>query len=161
MEDAVELVLERHRIGALCAVVRPVGVAHLRVPCLEGVEDALVVNRVRKDRRDGPIIIRAEVGHNDLRHIALGPQCQQEGPRRVGAAHWRDRHVQQVVGIHIHRDVDVHPLPLFTSGLVVGRHFDPLFVHTHHPAAAHDAEECGDRQQLSAKLADPTVGRRR
>jgi len=103
---------------------------------LFGVEDALVVAGLGKDLGHDGSIVPPQVGNDDARTVAFGPQGQQKGSRALAGVVGIEGDVQQVIGVDIHCQVDVHPTLHLARRFVVLRHQDVLLVHAHHPARA-------------------------
>jgi len=142
----------------LLPIVLAVDLPQLPVPGLQRVKDALMMLGLRKDAGDHRAVVLVQVGHDDLGMVHFGLERQQKCPRGVAAGVREDGDVEQVIGVNIDRHIHIHPLPVLAVRFVVRGHLDPLFVHAHHPAAAHGPEECRHGQQLAPKLAYPAIG---
>ena len=79
VEDALDLLLELLGLRMLRGIVRAVGRLDMHLRLLQSMEDAFVMLSLRKDLGDHRAVVLAQVSHDDLRMVALGPQGQQEG----------------------------------------------------------------------------------
>ncbi len=73
VEDVIDLLLELLGLGMLLGIVRAVGILNVLLRLLQSMEDAFVMDGLRKDLRNHRAVILAQIGNDDLRVIALGP----------------------------------------------------------------------------------------
>ena len=91
-----------------------------------------MMNGLGEDVGDVGSIIAAQVGHDDAGAVAFGPQGEQEGQGGGLVVGGIDGDVQQIVGIDIHSQVDVHPAPHLAGRFIIFGDQDILFIHPNH-----------------------------
>ena len=103
-------------------------------------------------------VVATQVGDHHPGVVALLPQGQQEGLGTLLGVIGVEGDVQQVIGVNVHRQVDVHPALHLGRWLVVLGHQHVLFIHAYHSAGTNHPEQRRHRQQLPPPDAHPTVG---
>jgi hypothetical protein len=124
---------------------------------LQGVKDTLVMDRLGKDLGDVGAIVAPQVGDDDPGLIAFGAQGQQKGQRIVLVVMGIDGHMQQVISVDIHGQVDIHPAPHFVGRFVILGDQHIFLIHPDHPTGLDHPEQSRYRQQVIAPGTDPAV----
>ena len=156
---------DTHHLLAECFNLRMgfgVGVAidlfEVLVKFLQGVKDTFVMSRLGKNMGDQWPVIDPHVSNDDTRVIAFGPESEQEsGSAQLGVV-GVELDVQQIVGVAIDGEIDVHPTSHLAFWFVILGHQYILFVDAHHAARTHCPKESGDGQEFITKATHPTIG---
>ncbi|OQB24382.1 MAG: hypothetical protein BWY10_02620 [Chloroflexi bacterium ADurb.Bin180] len=123
--------------GVLLGIVTTQCLPQVTADLLFSMKQALVMLCFGKHQGDDWTVVAAQIGDDHLRAIAFGPQRQQKGMGTLLCVVRVDGDVQQVVGVDIDGQVNVHPASPFAFRFVVFRHQDVLLVHADHPTGAH------------------------
>ena len=158
LENTSNLLAELEHLRLSEAIIRAIEAATGGADILQGMEDTFVMDGLGKDPDNIVAVVLAQVGDDDPRLITFGVQGQQKGLGTGFVLVGIDSNVQQVIGISIHSQVNVHPTTPLAGRFVIFGHQNKLFINSDHPTGFDQTEQGRYWQQVRTPSTDPTIG---